>query len=158
MEESRCASGPVVRQEQPSALRMLVADCTRGSPWAGVSTPDPTKAFTCEMKSASLLHATRVLPRLSPASASRNLAISPVPCVGLRTPAVTSACKRPINDWMACAGVSTVTVNEQALLLPAASLTVQVTVVVPIWKVEPDGGVQLGVPTPGQLSETVGSE
>ena len=51
----------------------------------------------------------------------------------------------------------TVTVNEQLPLLPAASATVQVTVVVPFAKVEPDAGEQIGEPTPGQLSLTVGA-
>lgn len=49
----------------------------------------------------------------------------------------------------------TVTVNEQLAGLPDASLTVQLTVVVPFANVEPDGGVQTGVPTPGQLSVAV---
>jgi len=49
----------------------------------------------------------------------------------------------------------TVTVNEQFAELLDASLTVQLTVVVPFAKVEPDAGVQTGVPTPGQLSVAV---
>jgi hypothetical protein len=49
----------------------------------------------------------------------------------------------------------TVTVNEQLAELPDASLTVQFTVVVPFANVEPDAGVQTGVPTPGQLSVAV---
>jgi hypothetical protein len=49
-----------------------------------------------------------------------------------------------------------VTVNEQLAEFPAASLTVQLTVVEPFGKVEPDGGVHTGVPAPEQLSETVG--
>ena len=49
-----------------------------------------------------------------------------------------------------------VTVNEQLFELPAASLTVQVTVVVPFANVEPDAGVQLVDPTPGQLSAVAG--
>jgi hypothetical protein len=49
----------------------------------------------------------------------------------------------------------TVTVNEQLAGLPDASLTVQLTVVVPFTKVVPDAGVQTGVPTPGQLSVAV---
>jgi hypothetical protein len=51
----------------------------------------------------------------------------------------------------------TVTVNEQLEEFVAASLTVQETVLVPRGNVEPDGGLQTGVPTPGQLSLTVGS-
>jgi hypothetical protein len=51
----------------------------------------------------------------------------------------------------------TVTVNEQLDEFAAASLTVQLTVLVPSGNVEPDGGLQTGVPTPGQLSLTVGS-
>jgi len=50
-----------------------------------------------------------------------------------------------------------VTVKEQLLEFPAASVTEQLTVVVPFWKVDPLGGVQVGVPTPEQLSETVGA-
>jgi hypothetical protein len=49
----------------------------------------------------------------------------------------------------------TVTVKAHEAGLPDASLTVQVTVVVPFWKVEPDAGVQTGVPTPEQLSVAV---
>ena len=55
----------------------------------------------------------------------------------------------------ACVSVI-VTVNEQLFELPAESLTVQVTVVVPFAKVEPDAGVQLGDPTPEQLSAVAG--
>ena len=51
----------------------------------------------------------------------------------------------------------TLTVNVQLEELAAASLTVHVTVLVPSGNVEPDGGVHTGVPTPGQLSLTLGS-
>jgi hypothetical protein len=51
----------------------------------------------------------------------------------------------------------TETVKEQLAVLPEASLTLQLTVVVPSAKVEPDGGTQLGAPTLGQLSLTVGA-
>ena len=46
----------------------------------------------------------------------------------------------------------TVTVNEQSSVLPLASVAVQVTVVVPTGKIEPEAGKQATV-TPGQLSE-----
>ena len=49
----------------------------------------------------------------------------------------------------------TVTVNVHEALLPLASLTVQVTVVVPFGKVEPDAGTQDAAPTPEQLSVAV---
>jgi hypothetical protein len=49
-----------------------------------------------------------------------------------------------------------VTVNEQLALLLEASVTVHVTVVLPTWNVDPEAGEQVGVPTPGQLSLTVG--
>jgi len=52
----------------------------------------------------------------------------------------------------------TVTVNEQLAELFDASLTVHETVVVPLVNVEPDAGLQTGVPTPEQLSLTVGAE
>jgi hypothetical protein len=54
----------------------------------------------------------------------------------------------------ACASM-TVTENEQDEELPDASLTVQVTVVVPFGNTAPDGGEQDGVPTPEQLSVAV---
>ena len=47
--------------------------------------------------------------------------------------------------------VVTVTLNVQFERLLTASVTVQVTVVVPMAKLEPDGGEQLAV-APGQLS------
>ena len=46
----------------------------------------------------------------------------------------------------------TVTVNEQLLELFAASMTEQLTVVVPLGKVDPEAGVQFGVKLPSQLS------
>jgi hypothetical protein len=49
-----------------------------------------------------------------------------------------------------------VIVKVQFAELASASVTVQVTVVVPTVNVDPDGGAQTGVPTPGQLSLTVG--
>lgn len=45
-----------------------------------------------------------------------------------------------------------VIVNVQFAELPAWSATVHVTVVTPPWKVDPEGGVHMGAPTPGQLS------
>jgi len=51
----------------------------------------------------------------------------------------------------------TVIVNVQVAVLPDESATVHVTVVVPFGKNEPDAGEQTGVPTPGQLSDTVGA-
>jgi len=54
----------------------------------------------------------------------------------------------------------TVIVNEQFALFGgvAASLTEQFTVVTPLGNVDPLGGLQVGVPTPEQLSLTVGVE
>ena len=50
----------------------------------------------------------------------------------------------------------TVTVNEQLAVLPDVSVAVQVTVVVPFWKVDPAAGKHVAV-APGQLSVVVGS-
>ena len=50
-----------------------------------------------------------------------------------------------------------VTVNMHEAGLPAASLTLQVIVVVPTTKKEPAGGVQVVDPTPWQLSVTIGA-
>ncbi len=50
----------------------------------------------------------------------------------------------------------TVTVKLQVDVLPEASVAVQVTVVVPLGKVVPEGGLQVTV-APGQLSLTVGA-
>ena len=47
-----------------------------------------------------------------------------------------------------------VTENEQVAVLPLPSVAVQVTVVVPTGKIEPEAGVQTSV-TPGQLSDAV---
>jgi len=52
----------------------------------------------------------------------------------------------------------TVTVNEHEDELPDASLTAQLTGVVPFGNAEPDAGMQTGMPTPGQLSEAVGTK
>ena len=51
----------------------------------------------------------------------------------------------------------TVTVKLHIDMLFDESFTVHVTVVVPFWNVEPLAGVQVGAPTPGQLSLTVGA-
>lgn len=52
--------------------------------------------------------------------------------------------------------LKTETVKVQEAVLPEVSVAVQVTVVVPTGRVEPDGGTQTAV-APGQLSETVGA-
>ena len=49
----------------------------------------------------------------------------------------------------------TVTLKLQEAVLPLASVTVQVTVLLPLAKVEPEAGLQLTV-WPGQLSAPVG--
>lgn len=49
----------------------------------------------------------------------------------------------------------TVTVKEQVAVLLEASVAVQVTVVTPLWKVDPEAGKQVAV-APGQLSVGVG--
>jgi hypothetical protein len=54
------------------------------------------------------------------------------------------------------AGV-TITEKVQEFVFPAASATVQLTVFVPIGNEAPDGGEQLGAPTPVQLSLTDGA-
>jgi hypothetical protein len=51
--------------------------------------------------------------------------------------------------------VPTVTVKVQLAVLPDSSAAVQVTVVVPTGKVEPEGGTQ-AVDAPRQLSAAVG--
>jgi len=58
-----------------------------------------------------------------------------------------------VGPWLSF----TVTVKEQALELPDASMTAQDTVVVPCANVLPEAGVQTGVPTPGQLSAATGA-
>jgi xanthine/CO dehydrogenase XdhC/CoxF family maturation factor len=50
----------------------------------------------------------------------------------------------------------TVTLKAQVLVLPAASVAVQVTIVSPSGNTEPEGGAQLAV-TPGQLSVVIGA-
>ena len=52
----------------------------------------------------------------------------------------------------------TVTVNVQLALLLLASITVHITVVTPLGKVDPDEGEHTGVPTPEQLSVAVAFE
>lgn len=52
--------------------------------------------------------------------------------------------------------VVTVTVKLQVAVFCAASVAVQVTVVVPTGNVEPEAGTQLAALTPGQLSVGVG--
>ena len=50
---------------------------------------------------------------------------------------------------------TTVTLNPQVWPLPLESVALHTTKVVPFWKVEPPGGVQLPI-TPGQLSLIIG--
>jgi hypothetical protein len=63
---------------------------------------------------------------------------------GLPAGMITVACGPPM-----------LTVKEQLDLLPATSVAVQVTVVTPSGKLEPDAGEQASL-TPGRLSVTVG--
>jgi hypothetical protein len=60
-------------------------------------------------------------------------------------PGLESSCRQKLKAF---------TLNVQVAILPEASVAVQVTVVVPTGKVEPDGGLQTAV-TPGQLSVAV---
>ena len=57
---------------------------------------------------------------------------------------------------MICGGVvsTTVTVNVQVEMLPAASVATAVTVVVPTGKTDPEGGFTANI-MPGQLSVAV---
>ena len=74
------------------------------------------------------------------------------------SPALTVLVMMLPGQAMVGGWVSTmVTVKAQLDLLFTASPTIHVTVVVPFTKVEPEGGAQLGVPTPGQLSLTTGA-
>jgi hypothetical protein len=50
----------------------------------------------------------------------------------------------------------TVTVNEHEPLLPLASVTLHITVVMPFGNAEPDAGLHVTAPTPSQLSLPVG--
>jgi hypothetical protein len=50
---------------------------------------------------------------------------------------------------------TSVTVNEQLPVLPEVSVALQVTVVTPHWKFEPDAGEQVGVSVPSQVSVAV---
>jgi len=58
-----------------------------------------------------------------------------------------------LSSWSATSKV--VTVNEHVAVLPAVSVAVQTTVVTPIGKHEPEGGLH-ATTTPGQLSLAVG--
>ena len=51
---------------------------------------------------------------------------------------------------------STVTVNWHSIGCPLRSTVLQVTVVTPIGKVDPDGGLQVGAGGGSQVSETMG--
>jgi hypothetical protein len=67
---------------------------------------------------------------------------------------VTLAGQVIVGGWVSLI----VTVNWQLAGLFEASVTEQVTVVTPFWKVDPDAGTHDGVLTPGQLSVAVAFE
>ena len=72
---------------------------------------------------------------------------SPVCALNSTTfPGFDSSCRQPVHTF---------TANEQVAVLPEASVAVQVTLVVPAEKTDPEGGTHATV-TPGQLSETAG--
>jgi hypothetical protein len=102
------------------------------------------------MKSPSLLQATLILLSFMASSACCSLLIKPWDCCPLKG----SAWTRVIRSWTTSAAVFTLTVNVQVAARFEASVAVQVTVVVPIAKTEPEAGVQPTV-TPGQLSLAV---
>jgi hypothetical protein len=78
--------------------------------------------------------------------------------VALPEPDGFSATERLAGQVTEGASLSlTVTVNEQLDILPEASITLQVTVVTPTEKAEPEAGVHRTAPTPGQLSLTIGA-
>ena len=63
----------------------------------------------------------------------------------------TSLAQVMVGFWVSL----TVTVKLQVLVRPTASVAVEVTVVVPFGKVDPEAGVELMVTVPGQLSVAV---
>jgi hypothetical protein len=105
------------------------------------------------MKSASFAHAAFGCPPAIASRAASNLLIRPCFCDPLSEELLTLVFRFSI----VADAVSTVTVKLQLVLLPEVSVAVQVTVVVPIGKVEPEAGLQTK-PTPGQLSETTGAK
>jgi hypothetical protein len=74
------------------------------------------------------------------------------PQLSLPAVKVMLAGQTTVGGWLS----RTVTVKLQVSLLPDLSVAIQTTVLVPIWKEEPEGGLQLTVGF-GQLSETVGA-
>ena len=56
-----------------------------------------------------------------------------------------------VGAWLSV----TVTLKPHVPVLPEASVALQETAVVPFGNVEPDGGLQLTGPTPGQLSDAL---
>lgn len=84
-----------------------------------------------------------VLPSLNARNGSAKLPPAPsAPPIGGRKPVNPSAPR--------------VTLKVHEALLPAASVAVQVTLLVPMGKRLPEGGLQMTVP-PEQLSEAVGA-
>ena len=70
--------------------------------------------------------------------------------------AFTIPAGHPFGNTGGCVSF-TVTVKLHIDILLDESLTVHVTVVVPFGNVDPEAGLQVGAPTPGQLSLTVGA-
>ena len=76
-----------------------------------------------------------------------------------RAPHTPASLLTVMSEGIVRAGFSvsfTITWNVLVWVFPCASVTVLVTRVVPTGKVDPDAGVLVTAPTPGQLSVAVG--
>ncbi len=91
-----------------------------------------------------------VLPTVTPGQLSDAVGVKPT-----TAPHTPASLLTVMSVGTVSAGFSvslTVTANVLVVVLPCASVTVLVTVVVPTGNVEPEAGVLVTEPTPGQLS------
>src|SRR6516165_6114141 len=85
-----------------------------------------------------------VMPAEAPVS--WNFTGTVLPSLNTELPSALIGCRMPDHEYWTCTG------KDPVVVLPAGSLAVQVTAVVPGGKVEPDPGVQVAVTGPTQRS------
>src|SRR2546428_3204103 len=145
---SRCAESTGLSVSVTAALKVLV----RVFPCASVTVQVTAVVPTGKTEPEAGLEVTEPTPgQLSVAVGSVKLTAAPHWPGSLFT--AMSACALSTGFSVSV----TTTLKVLVWVFPCASVTVQVTAVVPTGKIEPETGLEVTAPTPGQLSAAVGS-
>jgi hypothetical protein len=155
----------VVAEQFASAVRVLLAGQVTTGFWLSVTVTVNEQLPSLPAASVAL-HVTVVVPTgneepdagshvTAPTPGQLSVAVAVYVALAAQSPLGATRFMFAGQVTTGSCSSTTVTVNVQLPGLPTASVVLQVTVVVPIGNEDPDGGVQVGEFTPGQLSVAV---